>query len=266
MPFLCLLSAVTASNALLDWVIGLGGRVGPVSVRPSACGDGNGLYLSRNVSAGEFLFAVPRSATISLPDALEHPSYGDTLANAWSDLIRENKVEQLGMMHDAALAGLLAYEMLDGGVEGRWQAYLDMLPKAKSQGHMLWWRPEEVALLEGTSVHEECVTLRQTVADASALLSENILKGSVEAHGQSAVDDAIVAAYVTLTSHGFDENFGNILIPLLDLLQATSLVHPRCRVLQMSHAKYVSHAKYMARVECIYMSHAQYVAFDLSSL
>ena len=61
----------SARPALLRWVAQLpGAAVGPISLAPSDCGIGGGMYLTETARDGDLLFAVPMEATITLHTAL----------------------------------------------------------------------------------------------------------------------------------------------------------------------------------------------------
>ena len=53
---------------------------------------------------------------------------------------------------------------------------------------------EEVELLSGSTAHDECVSLRDEVAEVSATLSAGVLASEVEEHGGSAGDGGADAA------------------------------------------------------------------------
>lgn len=210
---------------VIEWVRQMPeAEIGPIGISESSCGDGSGLYLTDSVGEGALLLAVPMSAALSLEGAVGNPSIGAGLeACRCSDGDR------------AALAGLLAHERLlcEGGPGSWYHPYVTSLPeRARGDAHVLYWSADEVALLAGTSAHDECLKLRSEVEGAIASLTAGALAGLVGIHGEAAVAGRVRDAYVSVFSRSFSmtAEANNIvrdgawedvlcLVPALDMLQ-----------------------------------------------
>lgn len=60
------LAPLAPVDGLFGWLATIpGARIGPVTLGTSGIGSGRGLYLSRAVEKGEFLFAVPRPRRVA---------------------------------------------------------------------------------------------------------------------------------------------------------------------------------------------------------
>ena len=206
-------SLASARPALLRWVAQLpGAAVGPISLAPSDCGIGGGMYLTEAARDGDLLFAVPMEAAITLHTALSDAAIGLELRDVW-----EHEGER------AATAGFVAAHLLDPS--SFFAPYLATLP-ARTAGlpqHVLWWDAHEVALLDGTTAARECASIRDEVDDVCRVLRDGALSSLVAAHGDDAVDEAVRRAFAALFSRSFDLpdafDLGTCLVPLLDCLQ-----------------------------------------------
>ena len=206
-------SLASARPALLRWVAQLpGAAVGPISLAPSDCGIGGGMYLTEAARDGDLLFAVPMEAAITLHTALSDAAIGLELRDVW-----EHEGER------AATAGFVAAHLLDPS--SFFAPYLATLPArtADLPQHVLWWDAHEVALLDGTTAARECASIRDEVDDVCRVLRDGALSSLVAAHGDGAVDEAVRRAFAALFSRSFDLpdafDLGTCLVPLLDCLQ-----------------------------------------------
>ena len=206
-------SLASARPALLRWVAQLpGAAVGPISLEPSDCGIGGGMYLTEAARDGDLLFAVPMEAAITLHTALSDAAIGLELRDVW-----EHEGER------AATAGFVAAHLLDPS--SFFAPYLATLPArtADLPQHVLWWDAHEVALLDGTTAARECASIRDEVDDVCRVLRDGALSSLVAAHGDDAVDEAVRRAFAALFSRSFDLpdafDLGTCLVPLLDCLQ-----------------------------------------------
>jgi hypothetical protein len=206
-------SLASARPALLRWVAQLpGAAVGPISLAPSDCGIGGGMYLTEAARDGDLLFAVPMEAAITLHTALSDAAIGLELRDVW-----EHEGER------AATAGFVAAHLLDPS--SFFAPYLATLPArtADLPQHVLWWDAHEVALLDGTTAARECASIRDEVDDVCRVLRDGALSSLVAAHGDDAVDEAVRRAFAALFSRSFDLpdafDLGTCLVPLLDCLQ-----------------------------------------------
>ena len=211
-------------DAMLRHIVGCGGFVGPVAIRQSALGFGFGCYTTREIEADELLFIVPARLQISAPTALL-----DTVCGAGFD--DERPV--------AAIAGFMAMSVLCRSLEHL--PYLSTLAASPDETHVLWWTSTEMALLLGTSAHEEATELRAEADEAvAATLSNEPLRDAVALALQDETDqragadagevdkrlsEAVRAAYSCILSRAFgvhDLRFGpnnREMVPILDMLQ-----------------------------------------------
>ena len=206
-------SVATTPPPLFAWLATCGTEESiPIELRASCCGDGIGAFLTRPMQAGEVVFAIPASSFISLSTALNHPTLGAVFQQLW-DSSSDGGV--------ALLAGLVAHLQLNGGEP---HAYLSMLPSSlATQNSVLWWTDDEVALLAGTSAHDEAISLRAEADEAIDLLKNTALSADVALHGEAAVADAMRAALVGVLSRAYavlgeGGRPCKTLVPLLDAI------------------------------------------------
>eukprot|EP00977_Amphora_coffeiformis_P013286 scaffold3421_cov181-Amphora_coffeaeformis.AAC.26 len=244
-------------DALLDWVKAQdGAEIHPaVELRPSTLGDGYGAFVGSAVPEGELLFAIPRSACVTLEDGTEDPACGPTYRKL---------IEKAGPGgNTVVLAGFLATERLrslehvkqkqENGqatcANSLFGPYIDTLPWERgtnNQEHILFWEKDDVdALLKGTMAYDEAVSLRGEVELATTVL-DGIVRKTIRVFRGEATDDsgfkwpwqvplepttspgpvkglpeAVTGAFVSLLTRAFQDGDGDEekLVPLLDLLQ-----------------------------------------------
>lgn len=177
-------------DALLGWVKSQqGSDIHPsIELKPSTLGDGYGAFVSQAVNEGELLFAIPRSACVTLEDGTEDTTCGPT----YKKLMEKagpggNTVVVAGFLATERLRTLehkkqkqqKATEGVDGAdhaiiTDSRFGPYLDTLPWKRgtnNQEHILFWQEETVdALLAGTMAYEEAISLRAEVELAAKVL------------------------------------------------------------------------------------------------
>lgn len=209
-----------------------------ISIQMSTRGGGYGTFLLAPVEEGELLFTIPRSACVTLSDALNDVTCGPLF---------KALVEKAGPGgNTVALAGFIAKERLksfssDIVINGStYGPYLETLPWERgvnNQEHILYWSDDEVeSLLEGTMSYGEAVDLRQEVAIAIKVLDTIIgrpvgtilfpwQKDNSPRKPVEGLPEAVKAAFVCLLTRAFqDENDSasgdeEKLVPLLDMLQ-----------------------------------------------
>lgn len=238
---------------LLDWLISRHGAEisGKIAVRPSASGNGCGAFVTQAVAEDELLWAVPRSACVTLETALQDAECGASL---------QKLVAAAGPGgNTVALAGFLAKERLaqqqqqDSDKSGSsatatlsssFGPYLDTLPWARgvnNQEHILFWSDEEIeAKLQGSQCYGEALDLRKEVGLAIRVLDGIIGRATNDAASaggtflfpwqkqqlqpQKPVEglpEAVRGAFVSLLTRSFQDGDGDEekLVPLLDMLQ-----------------------------------------------
>ena len=247
----------TKYDALLNWVKAQeGSEIHPaIELRPSSLGDGYGAFVGSAVQEGDLLFAIPRSACVTLEDGTEDPTCGPTYRNL---------IEKAGPGgNTVVLAGFLATERLralehakqkqENGEtaceDSPFGPYLDTLPWERgtnNQEHVLFWENDEVdALLSGTMAYDEAISLRAEVALATTVLDGIVGKTVRGFRGETSGDsgfkwpwqvtlesttplgpvkglpDAVTGAFVSLLTRAFQDGDGDEekLVPMLDLLQ-----------------------------------------------
>jgi SET domain len=227
-----------------------------IELKPSTRGGGYGTFVSKPVDAGELLLAIPRSACISLSDALNDPNCGPLF---------QALVEKAGPGgNTVVLAGFIAKERLlsvnpsslEGTLAGsdsgssRYGPYLETLPWERgvnNQEHVLYWSTEQVEqLLTGTMCYGEAVDLRREVALANKVLDTIIGRRPIasqqvlfpwqrdsspprQLQPVEGLSDAVKAAFVCLLTRAFQDEYNDSnndddddeekLVPLLDMLQ-----------------------------------------------
>lgn len=244
-------------DALLEWLEAQdGSEIHPaVELRPSTLGDGYGAFVSSAVPEGDLLFAVPRSACVTLEDGTEDFTCGPAYRNL---------VEKAGPGgNTVVMAGFLATERLRS-LEHTKQAqengeitcanspfgpYLETLPWDRgnnNQEHVLFWSSDEVdALLSGTMCYDEAVSLRAEVDLATKVLDGIVGKTIRAFRGKDSADsgfkwpwqatlesttprgpvkglpEAVTGAFVSLLTRAFQDGDEDEekLVPMLDLLQ-----------------------------------------------
>ena len=246
-------------DALLDWIKAQeGSQIHPsVSLRPSTLGDGYGAFVSSAVEEGELLFAIPRSACVTLEDGIEDPECGP----AFRKLIEKagpggNTVVLAGFLAMERLRSLeYAEQMAEKGesdcADSSFGPYLNTLPWERginNQEHILFWNKEDVdALLSGTMAYSEAVSLRDEVDLATRVLDgivgntvrtfrgENVDKSGFKWPWEVTIEsttppgpvkglsEAVTGAFVALLTRAFqdgdEDGDEEKLVPMLDLLQ-----------------------------------------------
>lgn len=245
-------------DALLDWVKDKeGSEIHPsIELRPSTSGDGYGAFVSNAVEEGELLFAIPRSACVTLEDGTEDPECGP---------VYKKLIEKAGAGgNTVVLAGFLATERLrslahakqkqenpdEATADSSFGPYLETLPWSRgvnNQEHTLFWEEETIdALLTGTMAYEEVVSLRAEVELAAKVLDGIVGKKIRQFRGEAesgesgfkwpwevtidsttspgpveGLQEAVTGAFVSLLTRSFQDGEGDEekLVPMLDLLQ-----------------------------------------------
>ena len=128
---------------LLSYMTQRGATIGPIQLKKSTIGAGNGAFVTEKVEKDDILFTVPKSACIGLYTACGDLEVGDKLAQL---TVRGQGAATV------ALAGYLAKEWLSNGPEGEYGPYLAMLPwdaewppeGEQEQEHVLWWSESQI--------------------------------------------------------------------------------------------------------------------------
>lgn len=209
---------------MLRHVVTSGGSIGPVTLRPSAMGDGFGCFTTREVEEDEVLFVVPARLQISTPTAFLDEVCGPSFAS--------DDAEPM-----AAIAGFMAMSML---CESDTHApYLSTLP-ISPDSHVVWWTEREMALLDGLSAYDEAMQIREGAEDAVATTLRNLplreaVKSALEAPDATGaaerVDEeeldarlsqAVRGAYSCILSRAFGmpgDAEDREMVPILDMMQ-----------------------------------------------
>eukprot|EP00566_Odontella_aurita_P018629 CAMPEP_0113555224 /NCGR_PEP_ID=MMETSP0015_2-20120614/16592_1 /TAXON_ID=2838 /ORGANISM="Odontella" /LENGTH=329 /DNA_ID=CAMNT_0000456465 /DNA_START=93 /DNA_END=1082 /DNA_ORIENTATION=- /assembly_acc=CAM_ASM_000160 len=216
-----------------------------IRIVPSPYG-GFGAAVVEEVEEEELLFTVPRSACLTLKDAVTDSQCGE----AFSKLIQKagpggNTVAMAGFMAKEYLAQKEKDENAAG--DSKFGPYLATLPWERgvnSQEHALFWSGDDVGkYLEGTMCFDETDALRSEV-DLAIRVINGITASSIRAaRGEETeptgfswpwevkqaspglvdgIDGAVKGAFVSLLTRSFedgDEDNGEKLVPLLDMLQ-----------------------------------------------
>lgn len=204
------MSTDAAAN-LLDWM----DASQAVSIAPSECGAGQGLFLNHDCAKDDVLFVIPESKVISVEDAWED----DALGEAFSYLSEEGGSG--GKM--AALAGFVANEMLKEEASD-WFPYLSMLQQQSDDSHVLYWSDDQVeSLLVGSNVYEQVHTLRDDTDSAMQVLWQ-LVQTELEnpLPSKQTWDAAVRASYVAILSRAFEDPYVDDctkLLPVLDMTQ-----------------------------------------------
>lgn len=215
-----------------------------IEIVPSPFG-GYGAIVTDDVEEDELLFTVPRSACLTLKDAIVDPVCGEAFAKL---------IEKAGPGgNTVAMAGYMAKEYLiqktspETSNDLSFGPYLATLPWERgvnSQEHVLFWSGEDVEkYLEGTMCCDEATALRSEVDLAIKVINSIVAPSIRTARGEEAesagfswpwevkqassglvdgIDGAVKGAFVSLLTRSFedgDEDNGEKLVPLLDLLQ-----------------------------------------------
>jgi SET domain len=208
----------------------------------SLCG-GCGVFVSSPVQEGEILFTVPRSACVTLADALQDPACGNTF---------EKLIEKAGPGgNTVVMAAYLAKEYLISYEKEnvKFQPYLETLPWERgvnSQEHILFWAESEVeTYLKGSFCCQEATDLRSEVSIAIQIIDKIVGTSIRIARGEETeggfrwpwqitppaavssgkpvegLDPAVRGAFVTLLTRAFQDGDEDEekLVPLLDMLQ-----------------------------------------------
>ena len=244
-------------DALLDWIKEQeGSEIHPsIELRPSTLGDGYGAFVSSAVNEGDLLFAIPRSACVTLEIGMDDPECGPT----YRKLIEKagpggNTVVLAGFLATERLRSLeYAEQMREKGesvcADSVFAPYLETLPWERGtnhQEHILFWNDEDVeTLLAGTMAYSEAVSLRDEVEHAAKVLDgivgktvrtfrgeggdttgfkwpwEVTLESTSPPSPVKGLPEAVRGAFVSLLTRAFQDGDGDEekLVPMLDLLQ-----------------------------------------------
>ena len=244
-------------DALLEWIREReGSELHPsLQLRPSTLGDGYGAFVSKAVEPGELLFAIPRSACVTLEDGTKDSDCGPTYRKL---------MEKAGPGgNTVVLAGFLATERLRSleyskQMEEKGEStcanssfgpYLDTLPWERgvnNQEHILFWEKDDVDnLLSGTMGFAEATALRDEVDLACTVLDgivgktvrtfrgestgdsgfkwpwEVTIENTTPAGPVKGLEQAVKGAFVSILTRAFEdgEEDEEKLVPILDLLQ-----------------------------------------------
>jgi SET domain len=229
-----------------------------LTIRPSNRGGGYGAFVVSNtihddgqighdnvlpvIEKNEILFTVPRSACITLDDALNDNYYGEGFTAL---------IERAGPgANTVVLAGYMAAEWLKCCEisseinESQYGPYLATLPWIRgvnSQEHVLYWDDSQIeSLLKGSMCYGEAVDLRKEMKIATKVLNTIIGRALLEKEQESAfrlpwerkepvtevkgLANAIMGAFVSVLTRAFEDDYGDgngqeKMVPLLDMLQ-----------------------------------------------
>jgi hypothetical protein len=247
---------------LLDWLEQAKGAKISVRIRiqPSTlCGGGHGVFVTDTVAAGELLFEIPRSACITMDDAINDPECG----RAFQRVMERagpggNKVALAGFVAKERLLSLYNQQQQQQQQQGNdsssqqsssFGPYLSTLPWAQGtngQEHVLFWSNEKVDnYLSGSMCYEETKELRNEVETATRVL-EGIMGKVIQKYRGELVEssfswpwqsspqeknkeftytkglpEAVTGAFVSLLTRSFEDpgTDDDKLVPMLDLLQ-----------------------------------------------
>mmetsp|Transcript_7469 Transcript_7469/g.16528 ORF Transcript_7469/g.16528 Transcript_7469/m.16528 type:complete len:415 (-) Transcript_7469:30-1274(-) len=166
---------------LVKWIESQDGALvhDAISIQPSASGSGYGVFVTQDIEEGELLLKIPRSACVTLENALNDEASGKAFAKL---------IEQAGSAggNTVCLAGFLARERLralehrnpatDNVVEDSFFGpYIETLPWERginNQESVLFWTDDSVdELLTGTMCWEEVTSLREEVDVAITVIN-----------------------------------------------------------------------------------------------
>ena len=230
-----------------------------IFIQESGNGIGYGAFVKDKVEKDEVLFTVPRSACVTLDDAMNDAKCGKAF---------EAIMEKAGPGgNTVVLAGYLAKEYLVYLASDPWTTvedsstkfgpYLETLPWTRGtnqQEHVLFWSQDDAQNgLAGTFCYDEAMALRAEVDLAGKVMNGIIGPSILLARGDwpdegglwpwtkrkvegpvDGVDEAIRGAFVSLLTRSFEDNSGSEvdengfdndgddsekLVPLLDMLQ-----------------------------------------------
>ncbi len=257
----CRLSLSSANHAtdnqkyqdMLEWLKFKGADINSkIEIRPSTRqGSGYGVFVNDAVEADELLFTIPRSACITLDQALQDEVCGK---------IFQKIIDQAGPGGvTVALAGFMAKEWLLTSTtdiqknDTPFGPYLKTLPWARgvnNQEHILFWSNQEIETsLKGSMCYSEATALRDEVNLAIRVLN-GIVKPPVEAQRRKergekeensgfswpwqakstedatttileGLPEAVKGAFVCLLTRAFEDGDGDAekLVPMLDMMQ-----------------------------------------------
>jgi hypothetical protein len=169
---------------MLEWLKSKGADINSkIEIRPSTRqGSGYGVFVNDAVDADELLFTIPRSACITLDQALQDEACGK---------IFQKIIDQAGPGGaTVAMAGFMAKEWLLTPTDSNptqdtpFGPYLRTLPWARgvnNQEHILFWSNQEIETsLKGSMCYSEATALREEVKLAIRVLN-GIVKPPIEA-------------------------------------------------------------------------------------
>jgi len=211
------------------------GFVGPLSIDTSSHGQGDGLFVTQDVSQNDYLMVIPETKCMSLEYAWEDDELGDVFCFLTD--------EGGPGARTAALAGFMAKEWLQiqyygssigGSSTPKWDPYLRVLPWKESdrgQEHMLWWTHEKVEELLGDSFAYDEVLNTLNEVDVAVENLQTILLHDPDLHkawdpdnlitNETEMDHTIRSAFVSILSRAFEDVSVDCskLVPLLDMVQ-----------------------------------------------
>ncbi|GAX13653.1 hypothetical protein FisN_14Lh334 [Fistulifera solaris] len=246
---------------MLIWLKSKGADINSkIEIRPSTRqGSGYGVFVKDAVEADELLFTIPRSACITLDQALQDEVCGKTF---------QKIIDQAGPGGiTVAMAGFMAKEWLltpttdnKRTQDTSFGPYLRTLPWTRgvnNQEHILFWSNQEIEMsLKGSMCYSEATALREEVNLAIRVLN-GIVKPPIEAQRRKergdeekeeeaeqnsgfswpwqtkstedtttttileGLPEAVKGAFVCLLTRAFEDGEGDAekLVPMLDMMQ-----------------------------------------------
>jgi len=214
----------------------------------SSRGGGYGAFVTESIDEEELLFTIPRSACISLSDAISDPSCGD----AFKKLMEKagpggNTVVMAGYMAKEWLKSLEHTKEESDVTDSSFGPYLSTLPWERginSQEHILYWSDEDIEkYLKGSMCYGEAKDLRSEVELAIKVLNSVVGQPTREIRGEmieesgfkwpwevkvekaqgmvEGLPEAVKGAFVAVLTRSFQDEGSDeeIMEPLLDMLQ-----------------------------------------------
>lgn len=219
---------------MLEWLKSKGAEINPkIQIRQSTV-SGYGVFVTDPVEPDELLFAIPRSACITLDAALQDPDCGPVF---------QKIIDQAGPGGvTVAMAGYMAKEWLLL-TDTPFEPYLRTLPWARginNQEHILFWSNDDIeTYLKGSMCYSEATALRDEVNLAIRVLNGVVSKPVLRRRrGEEkgfqwpwepkqetttileGLPEAVKGAFVCLLTRAFEDGEdGEKLVPMLDMMQ-----------------------------------------------
>lgn len=214
-----------------------------IMIQPSSRGGGYGAFVTSPVEQDELLFRIPRSACITMEDAMTDEACG----KMFKTLIDKagpggNTVVMAGFMAKEQLKAL--HDAEEGKETSSFGPYLATLPWERgvnNQEHIIFWSDEDIeSYLKGSMCYSEANSLREevdyaiTVLDAIMGKSIQLYRGEIEDGFKwpwevqpppegpvKGLSQAVKGAFVSLLTRAFQDGDDDEekFVPLLDMLQ-----------------------------------------------